>query len=260
MDLIRMEAEELFLSFLPPSQRVNLRNSWYQGGPFTEVKIRYVFPLIDSSAPTGVVYRNPANAKAEFVEQVLNEHLAPQVRGPSDALNWKILHQPRDPGTELRLTAPEQALRSIASIKAADNTPFARFFPDLAVILMRGKEGRATIYSLVHNRELSNVSWILGEMDRFVPREDSLTVRAGVLGAYPNMFFVVPEEKIDAFSAAVLSIKSGGDYERLVGKFGTRRSNEQFWSIFDAINSIHISANPVRAGALDLTRYSLDAN
>lgn len=260
MDLIRMEAEELFLSFLPPSQRVNLRNSWYQGGPFTEIKIHYVFPLIDSSAPTGVVYRNPANAKAEFVEQVLNEHLPPQVRGPPDALNWKTLQLPPNPGTALTLTAPEQALRSIASIKAADATPFARFFPDLAVILMRGKDGRATIYSLVHNRELSNVSWILEEADRFVPREDSITVRSGVLGAYPNMFFVVPEDEISAFSAAVLNMKSAGDYDRLVNKFGVRRSNEQFWSIFDAINSIHIAGNPVRAGTLDLTRYSLDAN
>jgi hypothetical protein len=259
MDLIRMEAEELFLSFLPPSQRVNLRNSWYHGGPLTEVKIRYVFPLIDSSAPTGVVYRNPANAKAEFVEQVLNQRLAPQVRGPADALNWKTLQLPRNPGTAPGLTAPEEALRGIASIKAADSTPFARFFPDLAVILMRGKDGRATIYSLVHNRELSNVSWMLEETDRFAPREDSLTVRAGVLGAYPNMFFVVPEDKIDAFSTAVLNIKSVGDYERLVDKFGMRRSNEQFWSIFDAINLIHISSNPVQAGTLDLTRYALDA-
>src|SRR5215475_8392401 len=28
MDMIRMEAEELFLDFLPPSQRTALRNSW----------------------------------------------------------------------------------------------------------------------------------------------------------------------------------------------------------------------------------------
>jgi hypothetical protein len=205
------------------------------------------------------VYRNPANAKAEFVEQVFNEHLGPQVRGPPDAVNWKTLQPARNLETALRLTVPERALRSIASIKAADATPFARFFPDLAVILMRGKDGRATIYSLVHNRELSNVSWILWETDRFVPREDSLTVRAGVLGAYPNMFFVVPEDEIKVFSAAVLNIKSAGDYEGLVNKFGMRRSNKQFWSIFDAINSIHISSNPVRTGTLDLTRYSLDA-
>lgn len=31
MDLIRMEAEEMFLSFLPPNQRLPLRKEWYQG-------------------------------------------------------------------------------------------------------------------------------------------------------------------------------------------------------------------------------------
>jgi len=124
--------------------------------------------------------------------------------------------------------------------------------------MIRDKDGRARIYSLVHNREHANVSWILGESERFAPQEDSLTVRAGVLGAYPNMFFVVPEDKIDLFASTILSLKSADDYERLVDSFGMRQSNENFWSIFDAINSIHIANNPVQSGALDLTRYTLD--
>ena len=258
MDLIRMEAEELFLAFMPPSQRAKLRNAWYRGGPFTDIKLRYVFPLVNTSVPTGVVYRNEANAKGEFVERLLNEHLPLQVRGQLDTLNWKALQLSQGPGTVFELTAPEQALRRIASIKAADTTPFARFLPDLAVTLMRGKDGRARIYSMVHNREHANVSWILGELERFAPQEDSLTVRADVLGAYPNMFFVVPEYKIDLFASAILSLKSADDYERLVDSFGMRRSNDNFWSIFDTINSIHIANNPVQSGALDLTRYALD--
>jgi len=99
---------------------------------------------------------------------------------------------------------------------------------------------------------------MLGESDRLAPQEDSLTVLARVLGAYPNMFFVVPEAEIDAFSGAVAGLKSAADYERLVDSFGMRRSKENFWSIFDAINSIHIANNPVQSGALDLTRYALD--
>ena len=83
-------------------------------------------------------------------------------------------------------------------------------------------------------------------------------MRADVLGAYPNMFFVVPEDKIDLFASAILSLKSADDYERLVDSFGMRRSNDNFWSIFDTINSIHIANNPVQSGALDLTRYALD--
>ena len=258
MDLIRMEAEELFLDFLPPSQRADLRKSWYVGGPLTDLKLRYVFPLVDSTAPTGVIYHDEANAKAELVEQVLDEHLPPQVRGLPDALNWKILPLSRDAGVTPELTAPEQALRKIASIKAASATPFARFLPDLGLVLVRGEDGHTRLYSLVHNREHANVSWMLGESERFAPQEDSLTVRAGVLGAYPNMFFVVPEAEIEVFSSAVARLKSPADYERLVDSFGVRRSNEKFWSVYDEINATHLASDPPRSGILDLTRYALD--
>jgi hypothetical protein len=256
MDLIRMEAEELFLAFLPPSERVDLRNSWYQGGPLTEIKLHYIFPLIDNSSPTAIVYRNRTNAKAEFVEQLLNEHLPREVRGPSDPITWKVLRLFGNQQTAL--TVQEQALRRIASIKAANETPFARFLPDFAVLLIRSKGGGATLYSLVHNREHTNISWILEEAERFAPQEDTLTIRIGVLGAYPNMFFVVSEDGVNQFANAVASLKSMADYERLVDNFGLRRSNQKFWSVFDEINSIHLDRSPVQSGALDLTRYALD--
>jgi hypothetical protein len=255
MDMIRMEAEELFLDFLPPSQRVDLRNSWYRGGPLTDLKLRYVFPLVDRFAPTGVIYRNQARAKVEFVERVINEHLPPPVRGRPDALNWKTLRLPQG-GVISALTAPEQALRQIASIKATSARPFARFLPDLAVVLVRSADSDARLYSLVHNREHANISWILGETERFAPQEDSLTVRAGVLGGYPNMFFVVAENETQQFATAVARLKSAADYERLVDTFGVRRSDEKFWSVYDAINSTHLASDPVRAGTLDLTRYA----
>ena len=69
--------------------------------------------------------------------------------------------------------------------------------------MLRKEDGQTRLYSLVHNREHDNVSWMFGELERFAPQEDSLTVRAGVLGAYPNMFFVVPETEIEAFSTSV---------------------------------------------------------
>jgi Fatty acid cis/trans isomerase (CTI) len=141
---------------------------------------------------------------------------------------------------------------------AADTTPFARFFPDLAVVQVRGNDGSTRLYSFVHNREHANISWILGESDLLAPQEDSLTVRAGVPGAYPNMFFVVPEAEIDVFSSAVARLKSAADYEQLVDRFGVRRSNEKFWSVYDAINSAHLANDPARSGTLDLTRYALE--
>ncbi len=99
---------------------------------------------------------------------------------------------------------------------------------------------------------------MLGEADRLAPNEDTLTVRAGVLGAYPDMFFVVPEAEIELFSGTVARIRSAADYEQLVDSFGVRRSNGKFWSVYDAINSIHLAGDPVHAGTLDLTRYAIE--
>ena len=178
------------------------------------------------------------------------------MRGRPDALNWKTLRLPQEVETET--TAQERALRRIASIKAVDATPFARFLPDFAILLMRGGDGRARLYSLIHNREHTNISWMLGESQRFAPQEDTLTVRPGVLGAYPNMFFAVPEARVDEFSNAVAHLKSTADYERLVDIFGVRRSNKNFWSIVDTVNAPHLADDPVRSGVLDLTRYALE--
>ena len=256
MDMIRMEAEELFLDFLPASQRVGLRNSWYRGGPLTDLKLRFVFPIVDGAAPTAITYRNEANAKQEFVERVLEDYLALPVRGRPDTLNWKTLRLPR--GAETDLTAPERALRRIASLQAVDATPFARFFPDLAILLLRTEDGRTSLYSLIHNREHTNISWMLGESQRLAPEEDTLTIRAGVLGGYPNIFFVVPEAQIDEFASTAVNIKLTADYERLVDRFGVRRLNKDFWSIFDAVNVAHLTDDPIRSGILDLTRYALE--
>jgi len=101
---------------------------------------------------------------------------------------------------------------------------------------------------------------MLGEEQRYAPQEDSLTIRQGLLGAYPNMFFVVQEPQIDEFSSAVARLKSTADYERLVDRFGVRRSNKLFWSVFDSINAAHLSDDRVRSGTLDLTRYALEHN
>jgi Fatty acid cis/trans isomerase (CTI) len=95
-------------------------------------------------------------------------------------------------------------------------------------LVLRGTDGGARLYSLVRNREHANISWMLGESERSAPQE-RLAHRAGcVLGAYPNMFFVVPENEIEEFARAIARLKSAIDYERLVDAFGGRRSDEKF--------------------------------
>ena len=73
-------------------------------------------------------------------------------------------------------------------------------------MLLRRQGRHAQVYSIVHNREHANVSWIMGERLRLAPEQDTLTIREGILGAYPNMFFVLDEGQADAFSKAAAGI------------------------------------------------------
>ena len=258
MDLIRMEAEELFLSFLPPSQREPLRHDWYRGGLLTDVKLNYVFPLRNESQPTAIKFSNETASKSEFVERAMFERLSAAARGAADPINWRVLQVPKTAEGIPPLSAPERALRQIASVHALGATPFARHFPELALMLLRRQDGTAQVYSIIHNREHANVSWIMGEDLQFRPEQDSLTIEKGILGAYPNMFFVLDERQADAFSKAAASITSRDDYDRLVERFGVMRSSSRFWRIYDEINAAALRAQPIERGVLDLTRYELD--
>lgn len=259
MDLIRMEAEELFLSFLPPADRKRLRQDWYEGGLLTDVKLNLVFPLTNQDQPTGITFKNKSAHKLEFVQRALFERLPAEVRGPTDPINWRVIKVPADAKEVASATASEVALRRMASVYAKKATPFARFFPELSLVLLKSEDGSSRVYSIIHNREHENVSWIMGENRRLAPYQDTLTIRDGVFGAYPNMLFVVEAGEAAAFAKMAAGITKPGGYDRLVDRYGIRRSNARFWAVFDEINSRAFKAQPIERGALDLTRYQLDA-
>jgi hypothetical protein len=98
----------------------------------------------------------------------------------------------------------------------------------------------------------------VGESLRLRPEQDTLTIRASILGAYPNMIFVLDERQVDAFSKAAAGITSRDGYDRLVEQFGVRRSLNRFWEIYDEINAIAHRMEPIERATLDLTRYQLE--
>lgn len=257
MDLIRMEAEELFLSFLLPPDRVKLRRAWYRGDLLTEIKVRIIFPLTNQDLPTAIAYHTN-NHKLEFVERALFERLPAAVRGPDDPINWRNIHQPAG-SAAAPLSPVDHALRRIASIPARRATPFARYFPELSVAVVRGSGGTDRAFSIILNREHKNVSWIMGDDQRLAPKEDTLAVREGIFGAYPNMLFDVDEAEVGAFADMARKVASARDFERLVERFGVPRSADRFWSVYDVVNAIGHRMQPIDSGVLDLTRYQLES-
>ena len=257
MDLIRMEAEEMFLSFLPPESRVPLRKSWYKGF-FTEAKMKYLYPLVDANQPTAVKYKNPKNAKKEFVEKVFYEYLKPLARTSPDTLNWKNIDMTQEVKSEFPLTYNANIIKELASVKAVGTQRFPNFFPENSYLLVKHTNKSSEVFTLIKNREHDNISWILAESLRLAPKEDSLTILQGYQSFYPNKFFVVEGEKLQDFKNRVLNIKTKEDYKLVVKDYGVSRVSDKFWATYDELNAIFKSEHTVDFGYLDLTRYDME--
>lgn len=256
MDLIRMEAEELFLMFLPPEERLGYRLSWYRGF-LAQAKLTYIFPTVGVAEPTGIRFREEKNTKKQMNEKILFYRFNEEVRGAMDLLNWRSLQVPASVKSPKKLDKVEQDLRKIVSIKALPKTPFAQFFSEFSLLKVRTEQGALRVYSIVRNKEHENISWVLGESLRLAPEEDTLTILEGYWGAYPNMIFDVTEMTLSAFVTQVQKIKSAEDYQSLITNFGVRRTQNTFWNHYDELIAHYRKSDPVNFGYLDLTRYEL---
>ncbi|MEN0059624.1 MAG: fatty acid cis/trans isomerase, partial [Bdellovibrio sp.] len=256
MDMIRMEAEELFLRFLPPEQRLTYRRDWYKG-LFAQAKMTYLFPTVGSAEPTAVRFTEEKQTKRQMIEKILFFHMNDRVRGSLDKINWKILKAPESVQSVSSRNHVETQLRKIAAVKAESKTPFAQYFSEFSYLKISLKGGGWRVFSVIHNREMENISWILGESLRRAPAEDSLTFYEGFAGSYPNMIFTVTERQLGRFVAQVMRIKSQEDYDKFVQTYGARRTQSRFWSHYDDLHRHYRMKEPTQFGFLDLTRYEL---
>ncbi len=257
MDLIRMEAEEIFLSFLPPETRVPIRDSWYKGF-FTEAKMKHLFPYEDGVRPTQMKFKSNQYAKKEFVEQVLFSYMTPVVRGSVDTLNVKNYTIPDKELISHPLNTTELILRNIVSDKAIGSNRYPNFFPENSYLIVNRENKIPEIYTLIKNREHENVSWILAESLRLAPTEDTLTILRGYYSYYPNQFFVVNENNLLDFKNHILKSKNLNEYKKLTKKYAISRVSDQFWPTYDLINSTMKKEWPVDFGYLDLSRYLME--
>lgn len=257
MDLIRMEAEEMFLSFLPPKNRLPYRKEWYKG-LLAEAKLKYVFPLMDTTAPTQVVYKKNKNVKTDFVEQVLYNYMSDEVKGPADFINWKTLKLPLEEAKKAPLSKAASILRDISAVKPKGKMRFPNFFPENSYLVVTKEKAAPEIFSVIKNREHENISWILGEALRLAPKEDTLTILSGFYNYYPNQFFSVEEKDLENFRNQVLKISNVNDYKNLKKKYAVSRVADNFWPTYDLLNATYKKDFPVEAGHLDLTRYVME--
>jgi hypothetical protein len=250
MDYLRMESEDLFLSFLPSASREKLRDSWYEGAG-AETKAFLENRLSNLDIGTQVVFAT-SDPKAEIIHQLL-QRATPAVKGEPDTINRCNTEPCRRAGATADGLKADAELRKMAGITG----PWVPFTPDLSLLRVRvGKDARRDlVYTLVHDRDHFNVAFLFGEDRRLNPAADRMTIVPGFLGSYPNFFFDVRLDDLDDFVAATQAITDEAGFAAVVAKWGVRRSSPAFWATSDWLQTKLARTEPIESGILDLNRY-----
>ncbi|KAF2411414.1 Fatty acid cis/trans isomerase (CTI) [Pseudomonas antarctica] len=248
-DLIRNGAEQNFLRLMPADTRDDFMDDWYQNSG--KLKLWLDYEAIDDDKPSGL-HLDEKDPKRDFANQLLTRY--GNLNASPDPINRCTGAYCSRDGIEPALQDAEQALsrltlRPAAGLKVIDQ------LPEATMLRVETASGQRVVYSLLRNRAHSNVAFLLGEAYRYQPGLDTLTVYPGVLSSYPNFMFNIAAQQVPEFVAAMENAKDAKRFEKIVDRWGIRRSHPQFWQYFHDLSQYIRETTPVEAGVLDMNRY-----
>ena len=127
--------------------------------------------------------------------------------------------------------------------------------PEATLLRVERADGQREVYSLLRNRAHSNVAFMAGESLRYQPGLDTLTVYPGVLTSYPNFMFSLRAGEVPEFVSQLEQVRDPAAFDKVVARWGIRRSHPQFWHYFHDLSAYIQETEPVEAGVLDMNRY-----
>lgn len=236
MDFLRMEGESNFLTLLPKAERHKQLQDWYQKSGVELTKF-IAGDIYNFNQPTGVLYQTD-NPKAELYNQLAKrlEKVQPQ------------LHLIKNNA----LSSNSEAL--LHALSRVTGKP-ANLLPELTMIMVEPNQGsKSQIFTLIRNSAHYNISSLFDEEDNRDVKNDNMTLVQGLLGSYPEAFWLVKEQDLAKVVATVQQMQTPQDYEALIDFVGVRRTDPTFWAFSDKLNQTFFKDRPIESGWLDYNR------
>ena len=248
MDFLRTEGEDFFLSFLPARDRLRIRNSWYQGIRQGDNDTEGLEPWLNKDFVTGYHSDDPQRELYRHLIQRLGKLAG------NDVIN-------RCPGGCIDDAQNRRAHANFMMQKAAAmHGKVMQILPDLAFVrvTLGGRPQDDLAYTFISDKAYKSVRSMFSDekgADRRDYLDDRQTVAPWLEGAYPNFFYSVPYEKLEAFIDEYNAIETPLQYEIFVARYGIRRTDPRFWEMADWFNDAYRRQQPVLSGLFDLNRY-----
>lgn len=270
MDHSRVDAQDLFISLLPEARRMTVRGEWTKKAPREGKKINALIAKLQqkdlhkrmqAEKPyAGIGWRThlsyqSADEKVELLSRIFSERLKPGVRGKKDGINCCGGNPAANQKPITGFADVENWLAQVSGKPA----PFAVALPDASYVRVTLPSGEAKAYTLIHNKEHYNVSFMFFEDLRRNPSQDSIHFVPGYAASYPNMYFDVRSADVPEFIRALQSLNSKPEsWKALTLRFGVLRSSDRFWPFHDWLIQNFKKLDPIEGSHLDLNRYSGD--
>jgi hypothetical protein len=246
MDFLRMEAENLFLKFIPLTAQKPLHDSWYQG---IDVKLFGYFetPSFGTDKEPAITYKS-IDYKSEFFANV--QQKLGQAGGKADAINR--CQQNCTLAGDTTEQQIDQFARQLTKLTGKDLTAL----PEVSFLRVKtANPEQDPVYTLIRNKNLRNVSFIFAEDLRREPEKDTLTVIPNFIGSYPNIFLTVSALQFIDFIDQLKHSQTETEIDNFYAHYGIRRNNPEIWQYYDFFNQKHLSQQPETGGLFDMNRY-----
>ena len=249
MDYLRLDAENNFLRFMPDNQRETIHNSWYQGISGRLAKYLYT-PYYSTGYETAVQFKT-SNYQKEFFDQI--KLRMGKAADSSYAMNPCSLEACKGSEGSGVKTDVDNTLHKLSKLKGKE----LDLLPEVSFLRIKtGLPGGDYVYTLLLNKALANVAFMVAEESRRLPKEDTLTIVPGFIGSYPNFFFNVGREELDDFYHSIKNARTKVEKEAFYSKFGIRLTNREIWPYADWFNMQYKIYRGLEAGIFDMSRYN----
>lgn len=249
MDALRIEGESYFLDFMPEEKRQEMMASWYIG---IKPKDLHYSP---AAIPAGTKFTT-SDTKRELFEDVVENHII------SENINFDQNYLPAGtsyPALPEKYETVDDYLKGFVAV-SAPGVSFFRHVSDhnanLAWVRITGIPDRDdVVISVVVDRWHDNVRFLFREGNTFDPSKDRAAFLEGLIGSYPNYFFIVKAADLpDFFDILDNYTDSEEDLLRL-DKYGVNRSEDNFWDVYDWFQEAFNKHQGNEQGIVDLNRY-----
>jgi len=235
MNFLRMESEFNFLALLPKNTRIDLRDYWYRDAD-DSIKDYVYGNHAYLNVESGITYSDSLAAQASLYQQ-LSTYLAPIL---SDRYQ---LHQQED-------VVQQQLSLLTLMVKGG----VANLLPEMGLLMVTENQQIVQVFTVVRNSAHANVTSLFTESLNRLPKEDSVSVMPGIVGAYPDALWRVEKTDIGDFVKSVVGLNNEADYSELMRQFGIRRTHADFWQYSDELHQFYREHFPVEYGVLDYNR------